>query len=149
AATSIRSPRTNRAICGSRTAMQVCCAFRPISKCRRSLGRTLARPQTGGGGAPVPGTGAPWLAPSPGGIVHLVDGTVRASYSSADGLAKGEVGDVRIATDGAIWVATVGGLSRIKAGRIATLAGNNGLPCDEVIASVEDSEAMWIDTGCG
>jgi signal transduction histidine kinase/ligand-binding sensor domain-containing protein len=90
-----------------------------------------------------------WLGSFAGGLIHLVDGAVRASYSAADGLAKGIVNDLRVAADGTVWAATEGGLSRVKAGRIATLNGQSGLPCDRVFASVEDQEAMWIYTGCG
>src|SRR6185436_16615910 len=74
--------------------------------------------------------GGLWIGSFSGGVVHWVDGAVRESYSAADGLGKGIVSDVRVAADGAVWVATEGGLSRIKAGRIATLNGSNGLPCD-------------------
>jgi signal transduction histidine kinase/ligand-binding sensor domain-containing protein len=91
-----------------------------------------------------------WIGYTVGGLVHVVDGVARASYSVADGLGKGKVYDVRVAADGTVWAGTDGGLSRIRAGRIATLNISNGLPCDLVIASIEDSEdSLWIDTACG
>jgi signal transduction histidine kinase/ligand-binding sensor domain-containing protein len=97
-----------------------------------------------------PVDGGLWLGNVAGGLVHLVDGEVRASFSAADGLGKGAVNDVRVASDGTVWAATNDGLNRIKAGRIATLSAKNGLPCDGIIASLEDGEgSTWIDTGCG
>jgi len=60
------------------------------------------------------------------------------------------VSDLRVASDGAVWVATDGGLSRIKDGRVATLTQKNGLPCDAVHASIVDDEgATWVYTACG
>jgi signal transduction histidine kinase len=98
-----------------------------------------------------PLAGGLWLGSfAGGGVVHLVDGMVRASYSAADGLGSGEVNDIRITEDGTVWAATKSGLSRIKAGRIATLNHNSGLPCDGVIASLEDGDgSIWMTTGCG
>jgi signal transduction histidine kinase/ligand-binding sensor domain-containing protein len=97
-----------------------------------------------------PVDGSLWLGSFAGGVVQLVDGAVRASYSDADGLGKGSVYGVRVAADGTVWAATRGGLSRIRAGRIATLNGKNGLPCDAVLSSIEDGEgSTWIYTTCG
>jgi len=94
--------------------------------------------------------GGLWLGFLPGGVVHFVDGKVDASYSTADGLGKGIVNDLRVAADGTVWAATDGGLSRIKGGRVATLAGKSGLPCDAVHASLLDDEgATWAYTACG
>jgi signal transduction histidine kinase/ligand-binding sensor domain-containing protein len=91
-----------------------------------------------------------WIGYTVGGLVHVVDGAVRAAYSAADGLGKGRVYAVRVAADGTVWAATDGGLSRIRAGRIATLNSSIGLPCDAVIASMEDAEgSLWLYTGCG
>jgi len=97
-----------------------------------------------------PVNGGLWLGFFSGGIVHLVDGQVRASYLVRDGLGKGEVRDIRVAADGAVWAATDGGLSRLKAGRIATLNRNSGLPCDAVHSTINDDEgSMWLYTACG
>jgi ligand-binding sensor domain-containing protein len=71
--------------------------------------------------------GGLWLGFLAGGIVHFVDGNVRASYSVRDGLGKGIVNDLRISADGTVWVATDGGLSRVKDGRIGTLDRKRGL----------------------
>jgi signal transduction histidine kinase/ligand-binding sensor domain-containing protein len=91
-----------------------------------------------------------WLGFLPGGIVQFVDGQVRASYSVRDGLGKGSVSDLSFGADGTLWAATVGGLSRIKAGRIATLDSGSGFPCDAVNSMVHDDDgAFWVHTACG
>jgi signal transduction histidine kinase/ligand-binding sensor domain-containing protein len=97
-----------------------------------------------------PVDGSLWLGLFSGGVIHVVDGAVRASFSAAEGLGKGFVNDLRVAADGSVWAATQGGLSRIKAGRVATINGSNGLPCDAVMSSIEDGEgSTWIYTACG
>src|SRR6266481_3597426 len=49
-----------------------------------------------------------------------------------------------------VWVASQGGLSRVKDGRISTLNSKNGLPCDAVHWSIEDDyHSMWLNTACG
>ena len=63
-----------------------------------------------------------------GGIAYLKDGQIRASYSSADGLGRGSVYDLRFGPHGGLWAGTVGGLSRIKEGRIQTLSAKMGYP---------------------
>jgi signal transduction histidine kinase/ligand-binding sensor domain-containing protein len=86
-----------------------------------------------------------------GGVSYFKDNRLQASYTTADGLAKGSVPDLRLDTDGALWVATEsGGLSRIKDGRIATLTIANGLPCNTINATIADDDgALWLYTACG
>jgi signal transduction histidine kinase len=97
-----------------------------------------------------PVNGGLWLGSFAGGLVHLKDGAVSASYSAGNGLGKGSVYDVRAAADGTVWAATQSGLSRIKAGHIATLNAGNGLPCDAVSATIEDGDgSLWIYAACG
>src|SRR5262249_22547024 len=82
--------------------------------------------------------GGLWFGFFQGGITCCSDGQVRASYSAADGLGEGRVGGLRLDRDGIVWVATEGGLSRLKDGRIATLRSSNGLPCAAVHWMMED-----------
>ncbi|HET7085424.1 MAG TPA: two-component regulator propeller domain-containing protein [Rhizomicrobium sp.] len=94
--------------------------------------------------------GGLWVGLYSGGLYHLVNGVVVASYSPANGLGKSQVNEIRVAQDGAIWAATNAGLSRIKDNRIAILDSRGGLPCDPVDALVEgDDNAMWLYTACG
>ena len=94
--------------------------------------------------------GGLWVGFYQGGIAYFADGRVRASYSAADGLGKGRVNGLRFASDGTLWAATEGGLSRLKNGRIATLTGRNGLPCDSTHWALEDdAQSIWLYTACG
>src|SRR5262249_40483870 len=71
-------------------------------------------------------------------------------YSAAEGLGKGFVRGLRFGPRGALWVATDGGLSRIKDGQILTLTSKNGLPCDTVHWSMEDDDHfIWLYMTCG
>jgi len=97
-----------------------------------------------------PRTDGLWLGLATGGVVQLVDGRVRASYSASSGLAKGRISDLRVDPDGALWVGAQGGLSRLQSGRIATLDSGSGLPCDSVDWMIEDDTgAAWVKTVCG
>jgi signal transduction histidine kinase len=97
-----------------------------------------------------PSGGGMWLGFILGGVAYFADNQVRASYTAADGLGQGRVNHLRLDHDGALWAATDGGLSRLKDGRIATLTGKNGLPCDTVHWSMEDdARTLWLYTACG
>ncbi len=99
--------------------------------------------------APDP-KGGVWLGFFLGGVAYYSDGQVRASYSTAEGLTAGRVGDLQFDRDGTLWIATEGGLSRLKNGRIATLTGANGLPCDAVHwVREDDARSFWLYTPCG
>jgi signal transduction histidine kinase/ligand-binding sensor domain-containing protein len=94
-------------------------------------------------------SGGVWLGFMQGGIAYWKDGSVRASYASANGLGDGEVASLQITSDGALWASTLGGLSRIKDGRVATLTRSNGLACDTVHWLAEIDSQLWIHTACG
>ena len=97
-----------------------------------------------------PVRGGVWLGFFGGGVASFRDGQVRESYSAADGLAGGSVNNLRVGGEGALWVATDGGLSRVKDGRIATLTSKNGLPCDEVHWTIAgDEQSVWLGMPCG
>src|SRR5258707_461544 len=97
-----------------------------------------------------PKHGGLWLGFFQGGVAYFKDGRVRASYGTADGLGEGYVKDLRLDPDGTLWAATQGGLSRMKNGRVATLTGKNGLPCDAVSwLKEDDAHSFWLFTACG
>ena len=85
------------------------------------------------------------------GLWYYKDRQLQSSYAAADGLGEGGVTDLQLDRDGALWAATeLGGLSRIKDGRIATLTNRNGLPCDAVHWAIEDNDrSLWLYTSCG
>jgi len=94
--------------------------------------------------------GGLWVGFFQGGIVYLADGQVRATYTAADGLPEGTVNRFRFDHDGTVWIATEGGLSRLKNGRAATLTSKNGLPCDAAHWAIEDNDdAFWLFMPCG
>lgn len=97
-----------------------------------------------------PSRGGLWLGFHLGGVAYFADGQVRASYAAADGLGEGRVNQLRFDQDGTLWAATDGGLSRLKNGRVATLTGKSGLPCDTIHWAMEDdARSFWLYTTCG
>jgi signal transduction histidine kinase len=94
--------------------------------------------------------GGLWLGFSVGGLAYFKGGQVRASYARADGLGDGRVNGLQLGPDGTLWVATEGGLSRVKNGSVATLTSKNGLPCDTVHWMAEDDvQSYWLYMACG
>jgi PAS domain S-box-containing protein len=97
---------------------------------------------------PVPG--GLWLGFSRGGVAYFKDGKVSESYSGVAGLGEGIVNSLSLDSDGTLWAATEGGLSRVKNGRVATLTSQNGLPCDTVFwVMQDDAHSFWLYTACG
>ncbi|MBV8673911.1 MAG: hypothetical protein JOZ33_10790, partial [Acidobacteriaceae bacterium] len=97
-----------------------------------------------------PVRGGLWLGLFKGGVKYFKDRQIRASYAGADGLGDGRVNSLRLDRNGAIWAATVGGLSRIQDGRVITLSHKNGLPCDNLDWSIEDNaQSLWLNMACG
>jgi signal transduction histidine kinase/ligand-binding sensor domain-containing protein len=94
--------------------------------------------------------GGVWIGFTNGGITHFLDGQIRASYTSANGLGTGRVSHFQFDRDGTLWIATEGGLSRLKNGRVASLTSDNGLPCNSVHWVIEDNDySSWLYTRCG
>ncbi len=85
-----------------------------------------------------------------GGVAYFKDGRVRRTYTAADGLSRGSVTDLRLGSGGALWITTLGGISRLENGRIATLSRKNGLPCNTAMWTLEDYQrSLWAYTACG
>ena len=94
--------------------------------------------------------GGLWLGFFNGGVTYVRGGEVRASYGPDVGLTGGWVKGLAFDSDGALWVAAEGGLSRLHDGHIATLNSRNGLPCDAVNWVIEDDTgSLWLDMACG
>src|SRR5262249_38112477 len=94
--------------------------------------------------------GGLWIGFALGGVSYCAGDQVRAAYTAAGGLGEGRVRHLRLDHEGTLWAATDGGLSRLKEGRIATLTGRNGLPCDTTHWSVEDdARSLWLYMACG
>jgi signal transduction histidine kinase/ligand-binding sensor domain-containing protein len=99
---------------------------------------------------PDPVRGGLWLGFYEGGVAYFKDSQIRASYTTANGLGDGIVNTLRLDRDGALWAATEGGLSRVQNGRVVTLTGKNGLPCDAAHWTIEDDDrSLWLSMACG
>jgi signal transduction histidine kinase/ligand-binding sensor domain-containing protein len=97
-----------------------------------------------------PTRGGLWIGFCTGGVAYFSDGQVHATYTTAEGLGPGVVRDFRFDHDGTLWIATEGGLSRLKNSHVATLTSKNGLPCDPVDWTLEDdARSIWLETACG
>jgi signal transduction histidine kinase/ligand-binding sensor domain-containing protein len=83
------------------------------------------------------------------GVFQLDDGQLRAFHGVGDPLGKEQVNELRVASDGTLWVATEAGLSEFRDGQVATLSTHSGLPCDDVDSSIEDEDSLWLYTSCG
>jgi len=100
--------------------------------------------------AAEPFRGGLWLGFFLGGVAYYSGGEIQASYTAANGLSEGRVSDFTLGHDGALWVATEGGLSRLKGGSVASLTSKNGLPCDAVFwVREDDAGSFWLYTACG
>jgi signal transduction histidine kinase/ligand-binding sensor domain-containing protein len=91
-----------------------------------------------------------WFGFFQGGVSHVVDGQLRASYAAAHGLAEGRIGGLYFDRLGALWAVTDKGVTRLKDGRLTTLTSRNGLPCDGAGWVIEDdARALWLGMSCG
>jgi signal transduction histidine kinase len=92
-----------------------------------------------------------WLGFRDGGVSFFKDRQLRPSYTTANGLAEGDVAGLQLDKQGALWAATEGGgVSRLKDGHIATLTSRNGLPCDKIHWTIEDDDgSFWVYAACG
>ena len=86
------------------------------------------------------------------GIPFFKNGKIQANYTPAQGLGTIGTGTdgLRLDAEGAVWVGSDGGLSRIKDGRVSTLAVVNDLPCKHVQWSTsDDNGSLWMYADCG
>ena len=91
-----------------------------------------------------------WIGFSKGGIASLSRGHLRSSFTASNGLGPGRVSHLRFDGDGALWVATDSGLSRLKDGHFDTVTANDGLPCNRLFWSVKAADrSLWLYGECG
>jgi signal transduction histidine kinase/ligand-binding sensor domain-containing protein/CheY-like chemotaxis protein len=92
--------------------------------------------------------GGLWLGTFGGGAIAFKDGTFR-SLSTREGFPANYVWAIQEAEDGT-WFGTNRGLVRMTNGRYSSTTSRNGLPSDEVLSLLLDSQgALWIGTGRG
>lgn len=83
-----------------------------------------------------------------GGVAEFEDGRETHWYTS--GLGRDAVTDLHVDPDGTLWIATEGGLGRLKNSKVTMLTASNGLPCQQIHAMVEDNDrSLWLHTSCG
>ncbi len=91
-----------------------------------------------------------WIGFSQGGLAFLPEGGTQLSFTTAPALDGRRVSDIHFDHNGALWVASEGGLSRLKNGRVFTLSTKNGLPCDSIYwIQQEEGHAFWLYGSCG
>ena len=93
--------------------------------------------------------GALWIGTEGGGLTRMA-GSQFTTYTVEDGLADSIVECIHEDDAGALWVGTLGGLSRFKDGRFTTFTTADGLAANSVLALASDTEgALWIGTEGG
>jgi signal transduction histidine kinase/ligand-binding sensor domain-containing protein len=91
--------------------------------------------------------GTVWAGTNSGGLARVRDGRVQRVYTVTEGLAHNSVRVIQQTRDGALWVGTLGGLSRLLDGRFTTFTATDGLSAEHVRAIYEDAEGtLWIGT---
>jgi signal transduction histidine kinase len=91
--------------------------------------------------------GTVWVGTNSGGLAMLRGTRVQAVYTTADGLANNSVRAIAQSHDGALWLGTLGGLSRLQDGRFTTWTAADGLSAQQVRAIYQDADGdLWIGT---
>jgi ligand-binding sensor domain-containing protein len=93
--------------------------------------------------------GGLWIGTDGGGLTCLKDGMF-VHYDKTDGLAGDTVRAIFETSDGALWIGTTSGLSRLARGSFHNFFKKDGLLSDVVRAIYEDRHKdLWIATGAG
>lgn len=91
--------------------------------------------------------GTVWAGTNAAGLAALDGPRVVATYTTEDGLAHDGVRVISQTRDGALWIGTLGGLSRLAEGRLTSYAAADGLSAAHVRALYEDADGnLWIGT---
>lgn len=65
-------------------------------------------------------------------------------------LANNRISALRVDREGSLWVATAGGLARLRNGKVETFTSGNGLSSNLVLSIFEDREgSIWVGTEAG
>ena len=95
--------------------------------------------------------GALWFGTADAGVSRTLNPLTWDHFDVGEGLGSNHVRDILVASDGTVWVATAGGVSRYQNGVFATdRVVNAGLPSNSVRALAEDSQGhIWAATDGG
>lgn len=87
-----------------------------------------------------------WLATDGEGLLYYKDGQFK-QYTEEDGLANNTVRSLAETADGAIWVATYGGVSKFKENSFTNYSIQDGLPNNGVLDILKDNSGrLWFAT---
>jgi signal transduction histidine kinase/ligand-binding sensor domain-containing protein len=101
------------------------------------------------GGFAVDREGSVWLSTEGGGLLQLRPTPV-VTLGSAEGLAGDEITSVLAAADGALWVGSSHGLTRLDSAGARRLTRADGLPHEFVFSLQEDDDGgIWVATRQG
>ncbi len=90
--------------------------------------------------------GSLWVGTYNRGVAHLVNGR----FEPVPGLLSPVIRAILEDREGAIWIATRGGLNRWKNGALSAYTQKDGLPANDVMALAEDREGrIWIGSSAG
>lgn len=90
-------------------------------------------------------SGRAWFGDQQRGLGYL-DGDVAHYLTTADGLVSESVWGLAVGTDGALWVATHGGLSRHEEGSWATFDAETGLRSTQLWPITATSDYVYVGT---
>ncbi len=95
--------------------------------------------------------GALWFGTAAAGVSRTLNPLAWDHFDTGQGLGSNNVRDILVASDGTVWVATAGGVSRFENGAFSTAkVVNAGLPSNSVRALAEDSQGhIWVATDGG
>jgi signal transduction histidine kinase/streptogramin lyase len=95
------------------------------------------------------GLGQLWIGTGGDGLYCLVGEGIRG-LTRKDGLASDFVRSLYLDAEGVLWIGTSGGLSRLKAGQLASLTTQNGLWDDVISQILEDDDGhLWFGSNRG
>ena len=99
----------------------------------------------------IDGSGRIWFGTLADGLSMTQNLQAWTNFTSQQGLGSDEVRDILAASDGTVWVATSGGVSRLTGSSFTTSnTANSGLPSNSVRALAEDSQGrIWAATDSG
>ncbi|MGJ7507595.1 sensor histidine kinase [Variovorax sp. GT1P44] len=89
-----------------------------------------------------------WLGLWSGDVVNVHEGEVRSFVSLREPDSRGVI-QIRIDADGALWIGSRAGLTRIKRGRVTRLGRDSGIPCDGAHWTLFDERTVSMYTPCG
>jgi signal transduction histidine kinase/ligand-binding sensor domain-containing protein len=89
-----------------------------------------------------------WLGLLTGDVMNVKEGKVGSVFLLDEPDSRGVI-QIRIDVDGAVWVGSRKGLTRINRGRLSRFGRDSGLPCDGAFWTLVNERTVSIYTPCG